>query len=204
MVRDFRALRQDLQKRGLFRSRKSYYAWKLFQNLALVALAATMLSVAHGSTPWMLASACVLGLFFQQSGWLAHDFAHHQVFPQRERNDALGYFLGNVCQGFSVDWWKSKHNLHHAAPNELSGDKTRVIDPDIDTMPLLAWSEDQLVGASQAKKTLVRVQHLLFAPILLFARFNWCVDSLVSAARLLVAPPAGSREGTRARGALEV
>jgi hypothetical protein len=22
-------------------------------------------------------------------------------------------------QGFSVDWWKSKHNKHHAAPNEL-------------------------------------------------------------------------------------
>lgn len=24
-----------------------------------------------------------------------------------------------LLQGFSVDWWKSKHNTHHAAPNEL-------------------------------------------------------------------------------------
>ena len=23
-----------------------------------------------------------------------------------------------ALQGFSVAWWKDKHNLHHAAPNE--------------------------------------------------------------------------------------
>ncbi len=40
-------------------------------------------------------------------------------------------------QGFSVDWWKSKHNTHHAAPNELADDGARVVDPDIDTLPLL-------------------------------------------------------------------
>jgi len=27
-----------------------------------------------------------------------------------------------LIQGFSVDWWKSKHNKHHAAPNELDED----------------------------------------------------------------------------------
>ena len=36
-----------------------------------------------------------------------------------------------------MDWWKSKHNTHHAAPNELADDGARVVDPDIDTLPLL-------------------------------------------------------------------
>ena len=43
-------------------------------------------------------------------------------------------------QGFSVKWWKDKHNRHHAVPNvHGSGDGLNG-DPDIDTMPLLAWS----------------------------------------------------------------
>lgn len=44
-------------------------------------------------------------------------------------------------QGFSVDWWKSKHNVHHAAPNELD-EYHQAVDPDIDTLPLLAWSSE--------------------------------------------------------------
>ena len=85
-----------------------------------------------------MGSAFLLGLFWQQTGWLAHDFLHHQVFKQRWANNWVGLFLGNVAQGFSADWWKSKHNTHHAAPNELADGGDRVVDPDIDTLPLLA------------------------------------------------------------------
>ena len=35
-----------------------------------------------------------------------------------------------------MDWWKTKHNTHHAAPNELV-DGAHSVDPDIDTLPLL-------------------------------------------------------------------
>ena len=60
-------------------------------------------------------------------------------------NNAAGLFFGNLCQvgnavvchalknasfdiaprveqGFSVAWWKDKHNTHHAAPNEVRDD----------------------------------------------------------------------------------
>jgi hypothetical protein len=44
-------------------------------------------------------------------------------------------------QGFSVAWWKNKHNTHHAVPNLVeSSPDAHDGDPDIDTMPLLAWS----------------------------------------------------------------
>ena len=32
-----------------------------------------------------------MGVFFQQSGWLAHDFLHGQVFESRDLNEAFGY-----------------------------------------------------------------------------------------------------------------
>lgn len=55
-------------------------------------------------------------------------------------NRTLGLITGNLSQGFSVKWWKDKHNRHHAVPNvHGSGDGLNG-DPDIDTMPLLAWS----------------------------------------------------------------
>jgi len=37
-------------------------------------------------------------LFWQQCGWLAHDFLHHQVFKRRALNDAAGLLFGNICQ----------------------------------------------------------------------------------------------------------
>lgn len=141
-------------------------------------------------------------------------------------NNAFGMFFGNFCQGFSVAWWKDKHNLHHAAPNEariLSFMLTRAvrcgcdsdfwacrpqlnhghvaIDPDIDTLPLLSWSADMLnvrrscctavctvcmtrsltclssQTLDKSQRMLVRVQHWILFPILLFARLSWCVQS---------------------------
>ena len=83
---------------------------------------------------------------------LCHEFCHHQPSKNRRFNDALSLLLGNVCQGFSRDWWKDKailayfcvnqspktlqHNLHHAATNIIERDG------DIDLAPLLAMVPD--------------------------------------------------------------
>ncbi len=85
--------------------------------------------------------------------------------------------------GFSTSWWKNKHNLHHAAPNEC--DQTyKPIDEDIDTLPLLAWSKDIL--ATVDSKIMCRVlqwQHIFFFPMLMFARFTWLLFSWLYCSR---------------------
>ena len=56
------------------------------------------------------------------------------------RHRGLGLVFGNLAQGFSVSWWKDKHNRHHAVPNVHGGEGGSLFgDPDVDTMPLLAW-----------------------------------------------------------------
>jgi hypothetical protein len=47
-------------------------------------------------------SAVLMGLFWQQCGWLAHDFLHHQVFTFRPVNNAMGFVLGGLAQGSLV------------------------------------------------------------------------------------------------------
>ena len=183
LLRDFRALRVQARRQGLFKSNKLFYAWKVASTLALCVGAAAVALQGGRALSWAayLASAALMGLFFQQSGWLAHDFLHNQVFDSSLLNECVGYMVGNVWQGFSVAWWKNKHNYHHAACNEI-GDDGDAVDPDIDTIPLLAWDErmlGQLDPASSLQRFIIRNQAALFFPLLSFAKFTWNYSSMM-------------------------
>lgn len=96
----------------------------------------------------------------------------------------MGLVVGGVFQGFSVHWWKTKHNSHHAVPNlEASCKEASDGDPDIDTMPLLAWTVRMAKAASDPQNAfgrfMVKYQAALYFPILLFARLAWAHQSWV-------------------------
>jgi acyl-lipid Delta6-acetylenase / acyl-lipid (9-3)-desaturase len=128
MLDSFRNMRAQMVRKGLFLSSKSFYAWKVLSLLGMYFTVAAILI--HGQNTWAscLAASFLLASCWQQSGWLAHDFLHHQVFKNRQLNNVCGYIFGNVLQGFSVDWWKNKHNKHHAVPNECTDD-AMAVDP---------------------------------------------------------------------------
>ena len=64
---------------GLFRSSKSYYLYKTGSTFAILAVALAVLVRWHESMWGLIGSAFLLGLFWQQGGWLAHDYLHHQA-----------------------------------------------------------------------------------------------------------------------------
>jgi acyl-lipid Delta6-acetylenase / acyl-lipid (9-3)-desaturase len=55
-----------------------YYTWKCSSNLAILGLAWALVAYSRLLAAQLL-SAILLALFWQQCGWLAHDFLHHQV-----------------------------------------------------------------------------------------------------------------------------
>lgn len=153
--------------------------WKVVSNMLI--LGAAVLCVCLSTNFWVhMLGAVILALFWQQSGWLAHDFLHHQVFKNRLYGRLMGYLVGNVWQGFSVAWWMNKHNTHHSVPNlhESSAD-AHDGDPDIDTMPILAWSVKMAERAKESKmgQFMIRYQAILYFPVLLFARLAWLQQS---------------------------
>jgi fatty acid desaturase len=172
LLKDFRDMRALFLREQLFKSSKLYYVMKLLTNVAIFAASIAIICWSK-SISAVLASACMMALCIQQCGWLSHDFLHNQVFETRWLNEVVGYVIGNAVLGFSTGWWKEKHNLHHAAPNEC--DQTyQPIDEDIDTLPLIAWSKDIL--ATVENKTFLRIlqyQHLFFMGLLFFARGSW-------------------------------
>jgi len=175
----YRDLRAKMVEIGLFKSRPSFYVYKCISTQCLWVTAFAMVYFSE-STVVHLSAALLMGLFFQQCGWLAHDFLHHQVFRKRKYGDYAGIYWGNLMQGYSMQWWKNKHNGHHAVPNlHNSSANAQDGDPDIDTMPLLAWSLFQAKqgGDSKVTKFFIKYQAYLYFPILLLARISWLNES---------------------------
>jgi acyl-lipid Delta6-acetylenase / acyl-lipid (9-3)-desaturase len=183
-VHAYRDLRLQLQAMGLFQTKPGFYVYKVTSTWLLWATAVAMVYYSDQAMVHA-ASAILLGLFFQQSGWLAHDFLHHQVFDKRKYGDYAGLVIGNLWQGFSVQWWKNKHNGHHAVPNlHATTAAAHDGDPDIDTMPLLAWSLHQAQQFAATRTTAsplvtfwIRHQAVFYFPILLLARLSWLNES---------------------------
>jgi acyl-lipid Delta6-acetylenase / acyl-lipid (9-3)-desaturase len=193
----YRDLRSQMVMMGLFKSNPYFYVYKCVSNMMLWGLAVAL--VYYTSVDNVLAhvlSALIVGLFFQQCGWLAHDFLHHQVFQGSAKNrkygDYAGIYWGNLMQGYSVQWWKNKHNGHHAVPNlHNSTETSQDGDPDIDTMPVLAWSlqqarnytkafqqqDDSNKNKSPMTQFMIRHQAFFYFPILLLARLSWLNES---------------------------
>ncbi len=172
--RDFEALRARLHDEGLFAGRK---AWFLMRALFIVALiGASFASLAASPMLWPV-GAVLVALAWQQSGWLAHDVVHHAVFPERSVGDRWSVAAGGLLLGFSADWWRHKHNQHHALPNVIG------VDTDIDTMPLLAFTERDLDHASPFARFMVRIQVVTALPIISLARLNWVAQSALWALR---------------------
>jgi fatty acid desaturase len=177
ILRDYRELTDEARRRGYFKSSKLYYSWKVGSHFAMLGVFATML--AYGTPSWMriFAASVIAGVFYSQNGWLAHDFLHHQVFESRRWNNIVGNMIGGLFQGFSSSWWKNKHNTHHASSNELDND------PDIDQLPIMSFHPVLLRGGkairnSPLAKIMIPIQVFTFMPIILLARWNWCIRSI--------------------------
>jgi fatty acid desaturase len=102
---EMREYRDKLQGQGYFNADKGFYLYKLVSTVGLSIASLAVLRYFGHSTTGVLVSAVIMGIFWQQCGWLSHDFGHHQVFEDRSLNDMVVVFLGNLCQGFSLSWY---------------------------------------------------------------------------------------------------
>jgi fatty acid desaturase len=172
----------------MFKASGSYYAGKMAQQAALLAATFCVAAYSNGSLAKVTLAATMVALFLQQSGWLCHDILHHQLFKDRRYGHLMGLVWGNLAQGFSVSWWTNKHNSHHAVPNLVeSAAEAADGDPDIDTMPFLAWSrqmfEQRRAALEQSAfgRAMIRHQALTYFPLLGLARVSWLIQGVQSA-----------------------
>eukprot|EP00521_Asterionellopsis_glacialis_P008849 CAMPEP_0195285944 /NCGR_PEP_ID=MMETSP0707-20130614/3593_1 /TAXON_ID=33640 /ORGANISM="Asterionellopsis glacialis, Strain CCMP134" /LENGTH=570 /DNA_ID=CAMNT_0040345521 /DNA_START=85 /DNA_END=1797 /DNA_ORIENTATION=+ len=183
-VQDFREIRQELLRRGLFETDPVYYYQK-YAWYATLFVSALYLSLACTSTAAHMAGAVVMGFFWQQlAGW-GHDIGHSSVSHNFQYDNLIGATIGCALMGISTGWWKHSHNTHHVVCNSIEND------PDIQHMPVLAitpeimkkpfWSSyhDKVIFVDAAARFFIRHQHWFFFPIMMFARFNLYAQSWI-------------------------
>ncbi|MEW5317874.1 MAG: hypothetical protein WDW38_009138 [Sanguina aurantia] len=180
IVRDFRKLRVELETEGLMDASGLFYARKMLE-LVLMLGAGMFLLVAYGrgSVLARCLSIVCMSNFFHQCGWTTHDFLHNQVFAKRSHNTLVGGVVMNLFMGGSVHWWKTKHNQHHATPNRITEGEHAPVDPDIDTIPLIAWSQHLLNNVEGPQRMLISIQHILLWPLMGLAYLQWQQQSIV-------------------------
>ena len=159
---EYAQLSRRIRQAGLLDRRPAYYAWKI--GITAVLLAAGWAAfVLVGDSWWQLAVAVYLAVMFTQVGFLGHDAGHRQILRSRKANYVIGVLHGNLGIGLSYGWWVSKHNRHHAHPNQPGED------PYV-TLSVLAFTADQagtarglgrLVFQAIAQRDLIVVQDLV-------------------------------------------
>nr|ALG35825.1 delta 6 fatty acid desaturase [Isochrysis sp. SKMKUIso1] len=161
--RAYRDLRGKLIAGGFFKANPLYYVWKVVSTVAL-AVGAWMLVAWSQNLGVQMLSAFLVALFWQQCGWVGHDFLHPPgIYEPVRWGDLAGIVIGT----------SSSHNTHHMGGKE---------DPDIDTMPIPGPGRSRWpTGRSKYSwgPFFVRHQSLLYFPILLVAWISWLMQSFL-------------------------
>ncbi|MGI8446620.1 MAG: fatty acid desaturase family protein [Streptosporangiaceae bacterium] len=172
---EYAHLSRQVKQAGLLERRPWYYAAKIGVTVVLLA-AGWAAFVLVGDSWWQLAVAAFMAVMFTQVGFLGHDAGHRQIFGSRKANYVLGILLGNLGIGLSYGWWVSKHNRHHAHPNQEGAD------PDI-AIGALAFTKPEAGSASGLARLIFRFQAYLFFPMLLLEAASLHVASIRSLTR---------------------
>ncbi|WP_084723295.1 fatty acid desaturase [Streptomonospora alba] len=161
---DYAELSRQVKAAGLLQRRPFSYAVRIGVNLLLLVAGWGAFAVI-GASWWQMLTAAFLGVVFTQTGFIGHDAGHQQISASRRVNDFIGRVHGNLLVGLSYGWWNSKHNRHHAHPNQVDRD------PDIGGSAI-AFTEDQTHARKGVGVWLARSQAWLFFPMLLLEGLN--------------------------------
>jgi fatty acid desaturase len=163
-VSSYAALSRRIREEGLLHRRYTYYAIRIAVLVAAFA-AVWFVAVLVGDSWWQLGVAALLGGVTAQFGFLGHDAAHRQVFSSHRWNEWAARILSGVFAGLSYGWWITKHNRHHAAPNQEG------YDPDIGP-GAIAFTPAQVASRQGLAGWFTRRQGWLFFPLLTLEGVN--------------------------------
>jgi len=122
LLEDFRKLKEDFRKQGLFKPNKLFFLGMLLHIWAMEALSYWIMTT-YG-TGWIPYIACIflMGAAQMQAGWLQHDFGHESVFENPKWNRWGHYLTLSHQKGASKEWWNWRHFMHHSKPNIIHKD----------------------------------------------------------------------------------
>jgi fatty acid desaturase len=155
---DFIELKRIVKERGLLEKQPLHYLGFIVAKIAMMVISLALL-FAVDSLWFQLVNAIFFGFVMAQIAFTSHSACHRQCFNKLWQNDLTPLIMGNLLLGMSRDWWMTKHNVHHAHPNQEG------MDPDLD-VPVVAFTEEQALARRGIERWAVANQAWLFFPLL--------------------------------------
>ena len=177
IVEKYRCLNERIQAAGLYQCNYTAYMIEILRYSLLFFI--FLYTLHYG---WYITSAISLGCLWQQLVFTVHDAGHMGITHSYQIDTVIGILVADFIGGLSVCWWKRNHNVHHIVTNSPEND------PDIQHMPFFAISHrflaslrstyyDRDIAYDPFARFMLRFQHYLYYPILIFGRFNLYVLS---------------------------
>lgn len=155
-TKTYAELRQKVAKEGIFERAYGFYSF-----LTLFVFSGFFLSIYFifitTSKPLLIIWGVLFSFFAVQMAGLLHDAGHRAIFKTTRANDFVGNIFGSfLAEGYT--FWKVKHNMHHAHPNEDDED------PDV-ALPILSFTKEAYRAKTGIAKILCKYQVYLYYPI---------------------------------------
>ncbi|KAJ9217119.1 hypothetical protein DTO166G4_1174 [Paecilomyces variotii] len=172
VVRKFHKLHERVISEGLYDCSYRAYAIETCRYVLVALLFVLFLRLG-----WYNTSAVFLGMLWHLLVFTVHDAAHLAITHDYTTDSLIAFTIASFIGGLSASWWKRNHNIHHVVTNAPEHD------PDIEHIPFFAISHrfftslrstfyERVMTYDAAARVLIRVQHWMYYPILLFGRFN--------------------------------
>ena len=172
IVRKYRLLYDRLRAERVFDCNYGAYAFESCRYLLLFGLFLFFLRCG-----WYATAGLFLGMCWHQLVFTVHDAGHMGITHNFTFDTFIGIIIADFIGGLSLGWWKRSHNVHHIVTNSPEHD------PDIEHLPFFAVSHrffeslrstyhEHIMTYNPFAKFMIRYQHYLYYPILLFGRFN--------------------------------
>ena len=155
LLDDFDALTEELRAEGFFKPAPLHIIYRLVEIILMHA--AGFYLFFNGANFWQQAAGiALLGLTSGRCGWLMHEGGHYSLSGNIFVDRTLQVVLYGVGCGMSGSWWRNQHNKHHSMPQKHGAD------PDLDTLPLVAFTEKVVKRIGFPMKLWLRMQGALF------------------------------------------
>mmetsp|Transcript_20845 Transcript_20845/g.35341 ORF Transcript_20845/g.35341 Transcript_20845/m.35341 type:complete len:418 (+) Transcript_20845:61-1314(+) len=154
LLKDFDELTRSLEKEGFFDPAPLHVAYRCLEILVMYVV----------GFYFMRNEQIILGLILTalaqgRCGWLMHEGGHYSLTGNIFVDRTIQVLYYGVGCGMSGSWWRNQHNKHHSMPQKLGHDV------DLNTLPLVAFTEKVAKRVGLPLKWWIRLQAFLFPTV---------------------------------------
>lgn len=154
-IKAYSKLREEVVAEGILDRSYGYYSLISIIILCGFFISGYNVFISGLGIPLILWGA-LFAFFSVQIGGLIHDAGHRTIFKSNRLNDLFGHFFAGLIT-FGYSNWKTKHNMHHAHPNQEDED------PDIE-IPF-TFTDDRYKKSTGIVKFIRRYQAFFYFPL---------------------------------------